>query len=431
MVVEESRPIPGAPVEEAKPDHLRQSDEVGRPRHRSRGKSIGLHLLLIGAALVALFPVVFIVSNSFTPENDILRQIDTSGSSLDQLKALIDRAVPDSLYLENYTHVLTRDDGIFFTWFRNSILVATATTIFGVFIAATAGYAFSRYKFPGARKGLSGLLVIQMFPGIILIVPLFNILRSLNVRAIVLVPALVALAVVLYFFFRRLMEREWYGAIAYAVSGTIGIAVGYLLGDRFLLLAAIIGAAVLFLYGFTRRQRDVVVLSVVRISVIVFSVFAIITWALFRAPDSLRLLDNPWGLVFAYSSIAVPFSTYMLKGYFDTIPYSLEQAGMVDGLSPFGAFWRIAVPLAVPGLAVTAFFSFITAWNEFMFAFTFNLSSSSFTLPPGLQTFVSQFRTEWGAFSAAAVLVSVPALIVFFAAQRFLVGGLTAGGSKQ
>ncbi|MEA2058911.1 MAG: ABC transporter permease subunit [Actinomycetota bacterium] len=431
MVVEESRPIPGAPVEEAKPDHLRQSDEVGQPRHRSRRKSIGLHLLLIGAALVALFPVVFIVSNSFTPENDILRQIDTSGSSLDQLKALIDRAIPDSLYLENYQHVLTRDDGIFFTWFRNSVLVATATTVFGVFIAATAGYAFSRYKFPGARKGLSALLVIQMFPGIILIVPLFNILRSLNVRAIVLVPALVALALVVYFFLRRLMEREWYGAIAYAVSGTIGIAVGYLLGDRFLLLMIIIGAAVAFLYGFTRRQRDVTVLSVVRISVIVFSVFAMITWALFRAPDSLRLLDNPWGLVFAYSSIAVPFSTYMLKGYFDTIPYSLEQAGMVDGLSPFGAFWRIAVPLAVPGLAVTAFFSFITAWNEFMFAFTFNLSSSSFTLPPGLQTFVSQFRTEWGAFSAAAVLVSVPALIVFFAAQRFLVGGLTAGGSKQ
>ncbi len=407
--------------------------EVHAPKEkkRPRSRSIGLHAMLIVAVLIALFPVVFIVSNSFTPENDILRRIDTEGSAIDKAGAIIDKAIPDSLYLDNYKAVIELDDGIFFTWFRNSILVASATTVIGVFLAATAAYAFSRYRFPGARQGLMGFLVIQMFPGIILIVPLFNIMRSLNVRLLLLIPALIGVLVAVWMFIHKLRKREAYGAIAYAVGGLVGAAAGYLLGNNFsLLLLTIAGFGAVY-YFLDRRVLTIDHGRIARIAWFSYAGLALVVWALFRAPESLRLLDNPWGLVFAYSSIAIPFSTYMLKGYFDTIPYELEQAGMVDGLSPFGAFWRIAIPLAVPGLAVTAFFSFITAWNEFMFAFTFNLSSKNFTLPPGLQTFVSQFRTEWGAFSAAAILVSIPALIVFFLAQRFLVGGLTAGGTKQ
>jgi ABC-type maltose transport system permease subunit len=400
-------------------------------KKRPRARSIGLHAMLIVAALIALFPVVFIVSNSFTPENDILRRIDTEGSAIEKAGAIVDKAIPDSLYLDNYKTVIELDDGIFFTWFRNSILVASATTVIGVFLAATAAYAFSRYRFPGARQGLMGFLIIQMFPGIILIVPLFNIMRSLNVRLLLLIPALIGAVVAVWLFISKLRKREAYGAIAYALGGLAGAAAGYLLGNSFsYLLLTIVGFGAVY-YVLDRRVLTIEHGRIARIAWFSYTGLALVVWALFRAPDSLRLLDNPWGLVFAYSSIAIPFSTYMLKGYFDTIPYELEQAGMVDGLSPFGAFWRIAIPLAVPGLAVTAFFSFITAWNEFMFAFTFNLSSKNFTLPPGLQTFVSQFRTEWGAFSAAAILVSIPALIVFFLAQRFLVGGLTAGGTKQ
>ncbi|MEA3511409.1 MAG: ABC transporter permease subunit [Actinomycetota bacterium] len=402
-----------------------------KEKKRPRGRSIGLHAMLIVAVLVALFPVVFIVSNSFTPENDILRRIDTEGSAIEKAGAIIDKAIPDSLYLDNYKTVIELDDGIFFTWFRNSILVASATTVIGVFLAATAAYAFSRYRFPGSRQGLMGFLIIQMFPGIILIVPLFNIMRSLNVRLLLLIPALIGVLVAVWLFINKLRKREAYGAIAYALGGLTGAVAGYLLGNSFsFLLLTIVGLGAVY-YILDRRVLTIDHGRIARIAWISYTGLALVVWALFRAPESLRLLDNPWGLVFAYSSIAIPFSTYMLKGYFDTIPYELEQAGMVDGLSPFGAFWRIAIPLAVPGLAVTAFFSFITAWNEFMFAFTFNLSSKNFTLPPGLQTFVSQFRTEWGAFSAAAILVSIPALIVFFLAQRFLVGGLTAGGTKQ
>lgn len=403
-----------------------------KPPKRPIGRSIGLHAILIFSVLIALFPVVFIVANSFTPENDILRSVQTDGSAIDKTQAILDKAIPDTpLFWDNYKTVIELDDGIFFTWFRNSIVVASATTVIGVFLSATAAYAFSRYRFPGSRQGLMGFLIIQMFPGIILIVPLFNIMRSLNVRLLLLIPALIGLIVAAYLFIRQLRQKEAYGSIAYAVGGLVGAATGFLLGGKFsLLLLAFLVVAV----GYVVLNRTILSIehaAILRIGALSFMGLALISWSLLKAPDSLRLLDNPWGLVFAYSSIAIPFSTYMLKGYFDTIPYELEQAGLVDGLSPFGAFWRIAIPLAVPGLAVTAFFSFITAWNEFMFAFTFNLSSKNFTLPPGLQTFVSQFRTEWGAFSAAAILVSIPALVVFFLAQRFLVGGLTAGGTKQ
>jgi arabinogalactan oligomer / maltooligosaccharide transport system permease protein len=105
---------------------------------------------------------------------------------------------------------------------------------------------------------------------------------------------------------------------------------------------------------------------------------------LYSTFTSLGLLDTPWALVLSYSTFAIPFCILMLKGYFDTIPYDLEEAGRVDGLGVFGSFWRIVMPLSVPGLAVTAFYSFITAWNEFLFARAFLTNRSTWVaLRPG------------------------------------------------
>jgi arabinogalactan oligomer/maltooligosaccharide transport system permease protein len=129
--------------------------------------------------------------------------------------------------------------------------------------------------------------------------------------------------------------------------------------------------------------------------------------------------------------VAVPFCAWMLKGYFDTIPISIDEAGMLDGLSPFGTFWRLIAPLARPGLAVTAFYSFLTAWGEIAYASIFLQSNDHYTLAVGMMTFVSQFKAEWGLLSATSVLVAIPAAAVFFLVQRHLVAGLTAGGSKQ
>jgi arabinogalactan oligomer/maltooligosaccharide transport system permease protein len=151
---------------------------------------------------------------------------------------------------------------------------------------------------------------------------------------------------------------------------------------------------------------------------------------LYAILDRLRLLNTMTGLVLVYATTAVPFCVWMLKGYFDTIPKDLEEAALLDGASPGQIFVRVVLPLARPALAVTALFSFMTAWNEFILAATFLDDAARFTLPVALQRLVGEYRTEWGRFAAGALLVSAPVMAVFFALQKHLVGGLTAGGVK-
>ena len=151
---------------------------------------------------------------------------------------------------------------------------------------------------------------------------------------------------------------------------------------------------------------------------------------LFSIFTNLGLMDTPWALILSYSTFAIPFCILMLKGFFDTIPYELEEAGRVDGLGVFGTFWRIVIPLSVPGLAVTAFYSFITAWNEFLFARSFLTSRDAMTLPVGMSTFIDPFNQPWGLLTAGSVLITIPVMIVFYISQRFLISGLSTGGVK-
>jgi arabinogalactan oligomer/maltooligosaccharide transport system permease protein len=204
----------------------------------------------------------------------------------------------------------------------NSVIVAAFTMLLGVFMAATTGYALSRFNFPGRRQLMMVFLITQMFPVAILIVPIYTIMARLG------------------------------------------------------------------------------------------------------------LLNTLASLVIAYLTVAVPFCAWMLKGYFDSIPTSLDEAAGMDGCGPFGTFWRVILPLARPGLAVTAFFTFLTAWGEVAYASAFIQTDNRFTLAYGLQQFVPQFNPQWEYLTAAAVLVTLPAGVVFFFAQRHLVSGLTAGGTK-
>jgi arabinogalactan oligomer/maltooligosaccharide transport system permease protein len=159
--------------------------------------------------------------------------------------------------------------------------------------------------------------------------------------------------------------------------------------------------------------------------------FAVLIVPLYNILLSLGLQGTSMGLVLVYCTTAVPFCVYMLKGYFDTIPSDIDEAGRVDGLSPFGVFWRLVLPLAKPGLAVTAFYAFLTAWGEVAFASALlSASDKSKTLAVGLQTFVQQNRVEWGHLAAASILVAIPAVVVFYLVQRFLVSGLATGGVK-
>lgn len=159
--------------------------------------------------------------------------------------------------------------------------------------------------------------------------------------------------------------------------------------------------------------------------------FAVLIVPLYNILLALGLQGTSLGLVLVYCTTAVPFCTYMLKGYFDTIPTDIDEAGRVDGLSPFGVFWRLVLPLARPGLAVTAFYAFLTAWGEVAFASAFlSAADESKTLAVGLQVFVQQNRTEWGHLAAASILVAIPAIVVFYLVQRFLVTGLSSGAVK-
>lgn len=154
------------------------------------------------------------------------------------------------------------------------------------------------------------------------------------------------------------------------------------------------------------------------------------TIPLYVVLEKLHLLNRQGGLVLCYATTAIPFCVFMLKGYFDSLPRELEEAVLLDGGTRFDAFWRVALPLSRPALAVTALFAFLTAWNEFILAATFMSEPASYTLPVMLNRYVGDYATEWGHFAAGAMVVSVPVMALFFALQRHLVGGLTQGGVK-
>ncbi|MEU6345180.1 carbohydrate ABC transporter permease [Streptomyces sp. NPDC046977] len=277
-----------------------------RRDRRSRTASVLSHGVLSGASLIALFPIGWLVFLSLGPDKDDYlhpgRILDKAGFS-------------------NYSFVLQHTG--FLTWFGNTLIVAGATCLIGVLIAATTGYAVSRMRFPGYKKFMWALLITQMFPVAVLMVPMYVILSDLG------------------------------------------------------------------------------------------------------------LIDTYGGLILVYCSTAVPYCAWMLKGYFDTIPFEIDEAGRVDGLSPFGTFWRLVLPLARPGLAVAAFYTCLTAWGEVAFATTFMLDDGKYTLAVGLSSFVSEHDAQWNYMAATAVLIAIPVSFVFYLVQKHLVTGLTAGAAKS
>lgn len=142
------------------------------------------------------------------------------------------------------------------------------------------------------------------------------------------------------------------------------------------------------------------------------------------------LLDNLWGLSWTYMTFTIPFCTWIMKAYFSSIPMDLEEAALVDGATRIGALFRIVLPLAAPGIASAAIFALTLSWNEFLFAFVFVRDNSKMTLGPGLSNLLFGDIFLWGQMMAAAMLMSLPVLILYFVAQRYVVSGLTAGAVK-
>ncbi len=142
------------------------------------------------------------------------------------------------------------------------------------------------------------------------------------------------------------------------------------------------------------------------------------------------MLNTKSALVIAYTAFNLPFATWMMKSYFQDLPVELEEAAMVDGDTRWGAFLRVALPLARPGLAATAIFCLIISWNEFLFALIITLTEQSQTLPIGIAGRVTQYNTYWGEISAAGFMASIPIVIFAFMVQRHLVRGLSFGAVK-
>ncbi len=266
------------------------------------------HAAVVAATGAALYPVLWVIKMALSPG----QAFDPSPSPWPRVVSL--QNFRDLWGLGGTGH-LWRELG-------NSLIVAVATALVGLLSSATAAFAFSRLRFRGRQASLAFFLATQMFPGIMMAIPLYILL------------------------------------------------------------------------------------------------------------DDLRLLDSLTGLVLVYSTTSVPFCVWSLKGYLDTLPRELDEAARIDGATSWQIFWKVILPLARPALAVTALFAFLSAWNEYILAATFLGDARKYTLPVALQSYVGEYHTEWGHFAAGAIVVSIPVMLVFFALQKHLVAGLTAGGVK-
>lgn len=262
-------------------------------------------VLLIFVA-ISIFPVLRVLTISLRPGDNLLN------TSL--------RIIPEDATFDNYVQLFTQKP--FLLWIRNSLLVTLAVTIIGVALSSTAGYAFSRYKFPGRKAGLLALLVTQMFPATMLLLPLYIMISKLG------------------------------------------------------------------------------------------------------------LVNSFVGLIIMYSASALPFCIWLMKGYYDTIPSSLEESAKVDGAGKFYSFWKIIIPLASPALVITALFSFMAAWNEYVVAAQVLWYEDMFTIPLGLKSLQGNMTTQWGMYAAGALIISIPVIIVFLILSKWLVSGLTLGSVK-
>jgi multiple sugar transport system permease protein len=151
---------------------------------------------------------------------------------------------------------------------------------------------------------------------------------------------------------------------------------------------------------------------------------------LYAQMRNLGMANSLAGLIAAYPSFTVPFVTWLLMGYFESIPEELEESAMIDGATRFGAFWRIVLPLSMPGVLAAGLYAFTQAWNEFLYALVFITDGKLRTLPVGLASFITGDVYGWGYLMAGAVLTTLPVIAAYIYLQKYMVEGLTAGSVK-
>ncbi len=151
---------------------------------------------------------------------------------------------------------------------------------------------------------------------------------------------------------------------------------------------------------------------------------------LYRMFKTADILNTQFALILAYSTFSVPFVVWIMAGYFQSVPAELEEAARIDGASRFGAFWRVALPLAAPGLGATAIFTMLNAWDEFFFALIFTSTYASKTVPVALAEFIGRHSVNWGLLVTGGFIASLPPIVLSLLFYRYIVSGITAGGLK-
>jgi len=150
----------------------------------------------------------------------------------------------------------------------------------------------------------------------------------------------------------------------------------------------------------------------------------------FKVVSVLELYNTLTALVLAYTSFVLPFATWIMKGYFDTIPLELDEAATIDGCSPLATFWRVTLPVAFPGITATSLYAFLLAWNEFMFAYVLTDSNEKYTISVGIAHLFGEYSVAWNELMAAGMVAAIPPIVLYMFTSRFLVSGLTAGALK-
>jgi multiple sugar transport system permease protein len=189
--------------------------------------------------------------------------------------------------------------------------------------------------------------------------------------------------------------------------------------------------AILAAYAFSRfefpgkRILNVLVISVQAVPPITLLI------PFFGLMVTLRLYNTYQGLILTYMVFTLPYAIIMLTGYFNTLPRELDEAAKVDGTSSLGALWRVLVPISIPGIVSVGIYTFMIAWNEYLFALTLTRTNDMRTVPIGIQLLMGQHSYEWNEMMAMSVLGSIPVVLLFIFFQRYFIGGMTAGSVKN
>lgn len=268
---------------------------------------IGLYGISVGASAFALLPLIWAVLTSFKKS--------------DMALAYPPRWIPSPGTIENYWEVIFGSN--IPRYFLNSGLTVGGTMVLSLAVGSLAGYAASRFRFPGKDWLMMVLLITIMIPGIVTLVPVYLLVVKLG------------------------------------------------------------------------------------------------------------LLNTHMALILAYSAWQVPTVTWLMRGFFDSVPREMEESALIDGCTPLSAFYRIAVPLMQPGLAATAIIIFVWVWNEFLIGLTLTTSDNMRLVPVGLYTYVSAFGIEWTRLMAAVCLALLPVVVLFVLLQRRFIQGLTSGAVKN